>query len=296
MAQIPTIEEVARPAVQPSGGPRQRPRRLLRQPSSIFAWGTVALVLLLAAAAPLLAPYDPLQRSTTRLAPPFSPGHLLGTDGFGRDQLSRLLWGARPLVVTALCAVMLALLVGLVIGMVAGYRGGWTETVLMRAMDAILSFPLILFAIMIVAALGASLRNLIIAIAVSQVPIFARLVRALAAQEASREYVLAAKAAGHRTRRILTREILPNLLGPVAVQATSIVAVATGYAAALSYLGLGIQPPTADWGYMVKETQEFVFFAPDLALVPGVAITLFVLAWNFLGDDLRDIIDPDRGL
>jgi peptide/nickel transport system permease protein len=251
----------------------------------------------MAIAAPLIAPYDPIARGVGQpLLLPFSEGHLLGTDSFGRDQFSRLVWGARPLITVSLSAVALAAVVGFAIGLVAGYVGGIVDIVLLRAMDALLSFPLILLAIMIVAGLGASMRNMILAIAIAQVPIFARLVRALTLRERSREYVLAARASGFSPGRIMVREVAPNVVGPVIVQAAILVAVAAGYAAALSYLGLGITPPTPDWGYMVKEGQEFLFDAPDLALVPGLLITAFATACSFIGDDLRDILDPDRTL
>jgi ABC-type dipeptide/oligopeptide/nickel transport system permease subunit len=267
---------------------------LLRRPVSVAAWGLVAAMLLMAILAPLVAPDDPTQRTGEALLAPGSAGHLMGTDSFGRDQLSRLIWGARPLIATSLAAVIIALAVGFVIGLVAGFAGGWRDSVLMRAMDAVLSFPLILLAIMIVAALGPGATNLVIAIAVSQVPVFARLVRALTVREATKEYVLAGRAAGFSATRLAASEIAPNVVGPVIVQATSVIAVAAGYAAALSYLGLGIQPPSADWGYMVKEGQEFLFNAWDLAIVPGLLITAFVTACNFVGDDLRDLLDPDR--
>jgi peptide/nickel transport system permease protein len=306
LGQQPTVEpappeggEPGRDPRWPSGGVISLFRRggALRRPVSIASWGIVSLFILMAIAAPLIAPYDPIARGVGQpLLLPFSEGHLLGTDSFGRDQFSRLVWGARPLITVSLSAVALAAVVGFAIGLVAGYVGGLVDIVLLRAMDALLSFPLILLAIMIVAGLGASLRNMILAIAIAQVPIFARLVRALTLRERSREYVLAARASGFSPGRIMAREVAPNVVGPVIVQAAILVAVAAGYAAALSYLGLGITPPTPDWGYMVKEGQEFLFDAPDLALVPGLLITAFATACSFIGDDLRDILDPDRTL
>jgi len=269
---------------------------ILRRPVSIISWGLIVFFFALAALAPVVSPYDPTVASGPPLAGLFSPGHVLGTDSFGRDELSRVIWGAWPLIATSLLSVASAVVFGFVIGLVAGYAGGAFDTVLMRAMDAILCFPLILLAIMVVAALGPGMKNLVLAIGISQVPVFGRLARALAAREASKEYVLAAKTSGFRVRRVLLREIAPSIVGPIAVQATAVVAVAAGYAAALSYLGLGIQPPTADWGYMVKEGQEFIFEAPRLALIPGVLITAFVMACNFAGDDLRDLLDPERTL
>jgi peptide/nickel transport system permease protein len=258
---------------------------------SAAAWLVVASFIVAAVFAPLLAPDRPNASGATPLLAMGSAGHLLGTDSFGHDELSRALYGARPLIVTCLASVALAVVAGFLIGLIAGYAGGWLDAVCMRTMDAVLSFPLILLAIMVVAALGPGVRNVVIAISVSQVPVFARLVRALTAREVSREYVLAARAGGFRTRRILFREITPNVLGPVIVQATSVIAVAAGYAAALSYLGLGAQPPQSDWGYMVKDGQEFIFSRPSLALIPGILITVFVTAVNFVGDDVRDLVD-----
>ena len=200
------------------------------------------------------------------------------------------------MILASLSSVGLAMVVGFGIGLVSGYVGGFVDTTLMRAMDIVLSFPLILLAIIIVAALGPGLFNVIVAIAFSQVPVFARLVRALTTRETSKEYVLAARAGGYGPTRIAMLEITPNVVGPVVVQMTSVVAVAAGYASALSYLGLGTRPPTPDWGYMVKEAQEFLFGAPDLALIPGLLIAAFVTAVNFIGDDLRDLLDPDRAL
>lgn len=270
---------------------------LARRPVPAISWALVLFFLAVSILAPVIAPYDPTARGVGgTLLTPITDGHLLGTDSFGRDQLSRLVWGGRPLIVTSLSAVGLAVVVGFAIGLVSGYAGGLVDATLMRAMDVMLSFPLILLAIIIVAALGPGLFNLIIAIAASQVPVFARLVRALTAREASKEYVLAARASGFGPARIAMREISPNVVGPVVVQMTSVVAVAAGYASALSYLGLGTRPPTPDWGYMVKEAQEFLFNAPDLALVPGLLIAAFVTAVNFIGDDLRDLLDPDRAL
>ena len=295
MTLLPVGEETLPPAA--SGTVRGGWRQLTRRPSSILAWGFLVFVVVVSAAAPVLAPTDPAaQDFAATLLPPGAPGHVAGTDNLGRDQLSRLLWGGRPIIVTAICSVVLSTVVGTLLGIWAGYRRGWLDVVVARGMDILLSFPLILLAIMIVAALGPGVQNVVLAIAISQLPVFARLARALALRESDREYVLAVRAAGFGSSRIVYREILPNLVGPVIVQATSTVAVATGLTAALSYLGLGVQPPTPDWGLMVKEAQEFLFDAPDLAIVPGVLITLFVLACNFVGDDLRDVLDPGNAL
>lgn len=290
-----------------TGGPAQTPparvrrgeaaRRLARRPTSVIAWTFLVLIILLSILAPLLAPDAPnAQDFNKTLLAPGAAGHLAGTDNLGRDQLSRLMYGGRPIIITAICSVILATTVGTLLGLLAGYRRGWVDTVIARGVDVLLSIPPILLAIMIVVALGSGVQNVILAIGISQIPVFTRLSRALTMREGDREYVLAVRAAGFTSPRIVFREILPNVLGPIIVQATSTIAVATGTTAALSYLGLGVQPPTADWGLMVKEAQEFLFEAPDLAIVPGTLITLFVLACNFVGDDLRDVLDPGNAL
>jgi len=260
-----------------------------RRPVVAGSWLIVMAIMMASLAAPWLAPFSPSDQATTeRMLPIGSGGFWMGTDQFGRDQWSRLLWGGRPLIVISLVSAAISMSLGFIIGLCAGYLRGWIDMVLMRAMDVVLSFPLILFAIVIVAALGPSLINVIIAIALSQIPVFARLVRAMTVGEAAKDYVLAGRAAGFSNPRQMLSEIAPNLLGPVIVQGTSVIAVAALYSAALSYLGLGIQPPEPDWGYMVKEGQQLLFFAPGLALVPGICIAVFVTAWNFIGDDLRD--------
>ena len=262
----------------------------------MIAWGFILLCLMLSLLAPVLAPYNPTTQSNQILLAPGSSPHWLGTDNLGRDQLSRVLYGGRPLIVTSAVAVILSTIVGVAIGLSAGYRKGYTETGLMRSMDALLSFPLVLLGLMIVAGLGTGIRNLILAIAIAQTPIVARLVHGLVLRESSREYVLAARAAGMKHTRIMVGEVLPNIIGPVIVQATSMFAIAAGFATALSYLGLGVQPPDADWGLMVRDGQAYISSAPDLALIPGILITLLLVAVTFAGDDLRDLLDPDRRL
>ena len=225
----------------------------------LLPWAIAVAFLSAAALAPLIAPFDPIAGVGAPMLPLFSDGHPLGTDGFGRDQLSRLLFGMRPMLIVSL-----------------------------RAVDILMSFPLILAAILVLAALGPSLVNLTLAVAVSQLPIFARLARALASGEAARDYVLAARAAGFSPLHVMVREVAPNIIRPLLVQATSVVAVAALTAAALSYLGLGVRPPAPDLGYMVKEGQELIFIAPEQALLPGLFIAIFALAVSFCGDQLSD--------
>jgi ABC-type dipeptide/oligopeptide/nickel transport system permease subunit len=219
---------------------------------------------------------------------PFSPGHLLGTDGFGRDQFSRILHGLGPMMFVSVGAVALALAIGGAVGLVSGVVGGWLDWVIMRAVDILMSFPLILAAILVLVALGASTLNLMLAVAISQIPIFARLTRALATGEVVRDYVMAARASGFGTLHVMVREVSPNIVRPLLVQATSVVAVAALTAAALSYLGMGARPPEPDLGYMVKEGQELIFIAPEQTVLPGLVITIFVLAISFCGDQLNE--------
>jgi ABC-type dipeptide/oligopeptide/nickel transport system permease subunit len=260
-------------------------------PGAAFAalpWIVTALFVLAALLAPWLAPHDPVTGRSAPMQQMLSDGHLLGTDALGRDTLSRLLHGLRPMLVVSLGAVALALAAGGAYGLVSGTAGGRTDWAMMRAVDILMSFPLILAAILVLAALGPSLVNVTLAVAVSQLPIFARLARALAAGEAARDYVLAARAAGFSEMHVMLREVAPNIARPLMVQATSVVALAALTAAALSYLGLGVRPPAPDLGYMVKEGQELLFIAPEQALLPGLLIAVFALAVSFCGDQLAD--------
>ena len=254
----------------------------------LLPWAIAVAFLSAAALAPLIAPFDPIAGVGAPMLPLFSDGHPLGTDGFGRDQLSRLLFGMRPMLIVSLGAVVIALAIGGAYGLVSGVSGWRVDWAMMRAVDILMSFPLILAAILVLAALGPSLVNLTLAVAVSQLPIFARLARALASGEAARDYVLAARAAGFSPLHVMVREVAPNITRPLLVQATSVVAVAALTAAALSYLGLGVRPPAPDLGYMVKEGQELIFIAPEQALLPGLFIAIFALAVSFCGDQLSD--------
>lgn len=237
---------------------------------------------------------DPLKQTSSAMLPIGSAGHIAGTDDLGRDQFSRLVHGAQPLILVSLAATALACGLGLVLGLAAGFYRGWVEQVAMRGVDILLAFPSMLLVILVVAAIGTGASPLILGIGVAMSPVFARVVRATAAREVNRDYVLAARASGARSRRIMLVEILPNMAGPLLVQAFAILSISAGFAAALSYIGLGIQPPRADWGYMVKAGQEFVFTEPWLVVLPGLLTMLFVIACNFVGDDLRDAFDPRR--
>ena len=256
--------------------------------------GGVLLVgfVLLALVAPLVAPHDPLAQDLyNRLAAP-SLTHPFGTDDFGRDILSRVIYGSRISLRIGGAAVLLALAVGTTIGLTAGYWGGALDQVLMRAMDLMLAFPSILLAIGIVAVLGPGLENAMLAVGIVAVPQYARLVRASALSVREQDYVQAVRALGASDLRILVFAVLPNCLAPLIVQSTLGLATAILDAAGLSFLGLGAQPPTPEWGAMLSGGRELILSAPWVLTFPGVAILLTVLAFNLLGDGLRDALDP----
>jgi peptide/nickel transport system permease protein len=278
-------------------------RQLLRKKSAIVGLAMLSVLVFTAAFAPLLAPYDPNDVMLGNgVAPRDSPcitlfgcdgpQHILGTDGNGRDMFSRILFGARLSLAAGLGAVVFAVIVGALIGLVAGYFGKWIDSVSMRFMDVLLAFPSLLLAIFIVTVFGPGLVNAILAIAIVSIPIYARVVRASVLSVRETDFVKADIALGVSTPRLIWHRILPNSLTPLIVQATLGVATAVLEIAALSFLGLGVQPPTAEWGSMLAAERNQVFTAPHLVFFPGIAIMWNVLAFNLLGDGLRDALDP----
>jgi peptide/nickel transport system permease protein len=276
-----------------SGGWRRALSRLLRKsPVGVVSFVLLALILLVTVFAHVIAPRDPQATAVAvRFVPP-STAYAFGTDNLGRDMFSRVLYGGRPILLTGFTSVLVALGIGLLIGTVSGYRGGWVDNLLMRLMDVMLSFPSILLAILIVATLGRGLSNLIIAIAFAMVPIFARLVRSVVLSLLHEEYVTAARSLGALDGHIIRQHLLPNIIAPIVVQASALLAVAISTAAALNYIGLGVDPREPDWGVMVADGQKMLYDAPHVPLYPGLAITLTVLSINFVGDMLRDLLDP----
>lgn len=267
-------------------------RRFFRNASAVTGAALLALAVISALLAPAIAPYDPVvQDPAKRLQGP-SRTHWLGTDDFGRDILSRVIYGTRTSIAVGVFATSIGLAVGACLGIVSGFQGGRTDQITMRAMDVMLSFPSILLAILIVALLGPNLLNLVIAIGVARVPLFARLSRSVVLSVKSNEYVEAAISVGSKTPRIILRHVLPNITAPLIVQGTAALAEAIVTAAALNFLGLGIQPPTPDWGAMVSDGRRFIFDHPYIPLFPGLAITVLVLSLNLVGDWLRDVLDP----
>lgn len=252
---------------------------------------TVALVLV-ALAAPLISPYDPDAQDTSRRLEGPSHEHLLGLDELGRDVASRVVWGARVSLRVGFSVVILAASLGIALGAISGYFGGAIDTIIMRLTDILLAFPGILLAIALVAVLGPSLNNVILALAVIGWVGYARLVRGQVLKVRELEYVTAAKALGARSPRVIIRHVLPNVINPVIVMATLGLAGAILSEAALSFLGLGVQPPTPSWGAMLTEGRRYLGLANHLAIFPGAAIMLAVMGFNFLGDGLIDALDP----
>jgi peptide/nickel transport system permease protein len=267
-------------------------RRLRRQPLSIFSGILVTILILTAIFGSLLAPYDPNAIDmANRFAPP-SLEHPFGTDDFGRDILSRVMVGARVSLMVGIIAVGLSASVGSFLGVLAGYTGRFTDEVIMRVMDILFAFPAILLAIAIMAALGRGVGNAMIAIGIVYIPIFARIARGSVLSVREAEFVDAARATGSSDSRIMYRHIFPNVLSPIIVEITLSLSFAILAEAALSFFGLGTQPPDPSWGRMLSEGRAYFQQSVWLAIFPGLAIMLTVLGFNLLGDGLRDALDP----
>lgn len=277
---------------RPRSPSRDAIRHLRRNPIAVAGVAILGVLLLLALLADVVAPHDPtFQTLTSRNAPP-SAAHLMGLDALGRDVLSRIIYGARISLFIGFFTVGSAVVIGTLVGAAAGYVGGWVDNGLMRLMDVMLAFPGLLLAIAVVAILGPGLTNALYAIAFVSIPVYARIVRASILSIKELDYVLASRAIGAHPFRILFRSILPNALTPLLVQATLGVASAILEAAALSFVGLGAQPPQPEWGLMLAQHRNLVFTAPHTVFFPGLAIMLTVLGFNLLGDGLRDALDP----
>jgi peptide/nickel transport system permease protein len=265
---------------------------LLRNPNSLTGIAIVTLFILLALLAPVLAPFDYQTMQTQQALTGPSGVHYLGTDQYGRDIFSRVLFGARATLSVAAGAVLLAIALGVPLGMLSGYFGGWVDALSMRVMDVLLSFPALLLALTVVAVLGQFTANVIIAIGLVYVPQFARIARAAVLDVRSLEFVEAGRALGAGHARIISLHVLPNSIAPLLVQATLALSLAVLYESALSFLGMGTQPPTPSWGHMLSEGRRFMELAPWIAIAPGFSIMLLVLGLNLVGDGLRDMLDP----
>lgn len=278
-----------------AAGVRGRKRALIlyrwRNPVGILGAAIVLLTILTALMAPVIAPYDPADQSSPRLLPP-STEHLMGTDELGRDTFSRIVYGSRVSLQVAIIAVLVALVVGVVMGTFAGFYGGKLDAVLMRIVDLMFAFPGIVLALVIAGLLGPSRTNAMIAIGVVYVPAFARVTRASVLAVMSEAYVESGRVIGASDSWLMRRYVLPNILAPVIVITTLYLSTAILSEATLSFLGLGTQPPEPSWGGMLNIARNYMEISPWMAIFPGLAIAIVVLGFNFLGDGLRDILDP----
>jgi peptide/nickel transport system permease protein len=267
-------------------------RKLVKIPLANFGFAVIIIVLFCVFFAPWIAPCSPLEQNVDDRLAGISTQHLLGTDELGRDILSRIIYGSRISIVVSLGAVSFGAIIGVILGLLASYAGKWVDEILMRVMDALFAFPSLILAIGLVAGLGPSLINIIIAIGVANIPWMARIVRSQALSLKERDFVRAARSLGAGSLKIIFRHIWPNCAAPVIVQCTLGMAYAIIAEAALSFLGLGVPPPTPTWGMMLRLAFPLLHQAPLLSIVPGLAIFLLVLAFNFVGDALRDVLDP----
>lgn len=267
-------------------------RRLRRNPSAVAGVLLIGALVLAGVFAPLLTPYDPTRQELLQVLGPPSLEHPFGTDHLGRDVLARILYGARLTLFMGVFAVGVGMIVGVPLGVISGYYRGWVDMAIQRVMDLMLSFTTFLLALALVSLLGVGLTNVIVAVGISTIPRFARLVRASVLTIREISYVEASHAMGARDGRILLRHVLPNALAPVIIQATLSMGATILTAAGLGFLGLGVQPPTPEWGAMLGEGRNYIFTSPSVTTFPGLAIFVAVLGFNLLGDGLRDALDP----
>jgi len=267
-------------------------RKFLRRRTAVVAGACLLLLALAAAAAPWIAPYDPAGFDYDRVLEGPSWAHWAGTDSYGRDIFSRILWGARISLSVGLLSVLLGGIVGITLGLVSGFRGGFIDSLIMRLCDVLLAFPGILLAIGIVAILGPGIENVIYAVAIFSIPVFARLVRGSTLSLKQAVYVDAARAIGVRDRMLMLRHILPGTLPSVIVYLSMRIGTSILTAASLSFIGLGAQPPSPEWGAMLADGRSYIGVASHVTFYPGLAIFITVLAFNLLGDGLRDALDP----
>ena len=291
---------------EPVSDPLAEPVRAYRSEWRL-AWAAVAkdylavaglvlfgLTVLVSVFAPLISPYDPTvaSESAGRLAPPLTQGHLFGTDGQGRDILSRIIWGGRVSIPIALAPIIASSILGLALGLLAGFSGRYLRGVIMRGLDVIFAFPGVLLAVAVAAIMGPGMMNVMLAMSIVLLPYVSRIVFVETVRILQLEFIEAARVCGTRTTRLLFREVLPNVIGPVIVYGTTSLGGMLVLAAGLSFLGTGVQPPTADWGIMASDGRVVLAKAPWVSLLPGVVIVIVAVACNFAGDGLRDALDP----
>ncbi|CCO09127.1 nickel transporter permease [Desulforamulus hydrothermalis] len=292
MSQAQASVQVKQPAEQAYSPAADFWRRLRKNKLAMVSLVFLLALSLMAVLAPFVAPYDPYLSDMPKALQGPSAQHWLGNDELGRDILSRIIYGARISLRVGLIAVGIALSVGMTLGSLAGYYGGRLDNLIMRVMDIMLAFPSILLAIALMAVLGRGVENAIIAIGIVSIPEYARIVRGSVLSVKENEYVQAARAIGNNDLQIIFRHILPNVMAPVIVRATLGISTAILETSALGFLGLGVVPPYAEWGTMLGSGRGYMFNAPHLVFFPGIAITLTVMAFNLLGDGLRDALDP----
>ncbi len=290
-AAVSATEDMLAPSVPAAPLPLRAAAEIRRDPRWLFG-GVIALIALIAIFAPLIAPYPPLQYHPSVASQPPSAAHLLGTDALGRDQLSRIIYGARISLSVGITSILLGGAVGTLLGLIAGYLKGWVDQMVAIVVDALLAFPSLILALAVAAALGPSVTNLVFALAIVRVPIYARLARGQTLQVQGLDYVTAARSVGTTTWRTLRLHVLPNILSPLLVQASISVSFAILDESVLSFLGLGAQPPTPEWGTMVNDAQTYLISDPWMMLGPAFAIVVTVLCINLLGDAIRDKLDP----
>jgi ABC-type dipeptide/oligopeptide/nickel transport system permease subunit len=293
MAMVEEASAEARPAARSRAAEAVRVwARFRRNRGAVFGLGVFLGIVAMAVLADVLAPYDPLLQNAAVTMQGPSAQHWAGTDSFGRDLLSRIIHGARIALLVGILAVLLALVAGVALGLISGYYGGIVDTLIMRVMDGLAAFPIIILAIALMAVMGLGLRNLILAVAVGYIAPFARVTRGDVLAVREEAYVEAARLAGVGDVGIIFRHVLPNVLAPIIVQGALRVSGAIITEAGLSFLGLGVPPPTPVWGSMVSEGRNFLVLAPHISTIPGIAIMLTVVGLNLFGDGLRDTFDP----
>ncbi len=267
-------------------------KTFLRNKTAIIGLIMISIILPVALLSTYIAPYDPIDQELTYNLKPPDKTHLLGTDNFGRDLFSRILVGARVSMMVGIGSVLLAIVLGLPFGLIAGYYGGKLDVVITRGIDIIMSFPTLLIGLMVLAVLGPGMQNLIISIAVAFAPRFARMARAPTMSIKEQDFAVACRAVGMGNMRIMFRHVLPNIFGDIIVMATLWTATAIRLEANLSFIGIGVQPPTPSWGMMIREGVDYLTNAPWISLFSGAAILITVLAFNLIGDGIRDVVDP----
>lgn len=252
----------------------------------------VLLFIVVSLTAPIIAPYDPTLTNLQQTLKAPSLAHPFGTDHFGRDVLSRIIFGARTSLLIGVFSVFIAALGGILLGLVGGYFSGWIDNLIMRCVDVMLTFPRILLSILLIAIIGTGMENIMLAVGLFAIPTYARLVRSSVLVLKETEFVEAAQAVGGTNRRVLFRHIFPGTLGPIVVQSTFLIATSIRVASGLSFLGIGVPPPTPEWGSMLADARSYMALAPHLLTIPGLALMSVVLSFNLVGDGLRDALDP----